>query len=164
MAVHSVIIGLALGVLRSETETKTLLAALAFHQFFEGIALSSVLVEAGFRRVGTYAGLAGIYILSTPLGVVIGILISSNYNESSTTNLLTQGILESLAAGILTYDGLVNLVYAHFASAVAANGNVDDCAEEESGAGRRRATVGIVVQLAFLWVGAAGMAVVGAWA
>ena len=48
IATHSVIIGVALGVARAEFDL--LLIALVFHQFFEGIALGSVVIEAEFKR------------------------------------------------------------------------------------------------------------------
>lgn len=54
--------------------------------------------------------------LTTPAGVAIGIGISSIYNESSPSSLITQGILDSVAAGILIYMALVDLLAADFMS------------------------------------------------
>ena len=48
IAIHSVIIGVALGVAREEFIS--LFIALVFHQFFEGIGLSSVISEAEFKK------------------------------------------------------------------------------------------------------------------
>ena len=48
IASHSIIIGIALGATRSDFIP--LLVALTFHQFFEGIALSSVVIEAEFKK------------------------------------------------------------------------------------------------------------------
>jgi len=47
IASHSVIIGLTLGV-STEPEFHALLVALTFHQFFEGMALSSVVMDSNF--------------------------------------------------------------------------------------------------------------------
>lgn len=52
--------------------------------------------------------------LTTPAGVAIGIGISSIYNENSPSSLITQGILDSVAAGILIYMALVDLLAADF--------------------------------------------------
>ncbi|EIE23671.1 ZIP zinc/iron transport family [Coccomyxa subellipsoidea C-169] len=46
IALHSVLIGIALGVSNSPCTIKPLLAALTFHQFFEGVALGSCLIQA----------------------------------------------------------------------------------------------------------------------
>eukprot|EP00842_Homolaphlyctis_polyrhiza_P002673 jgi/Hompol1/3406/HPOL_006517-RA len=48
IASHSIIIGLTLGI--ATDEFKTLLVALVFHQFFEGIALSAIVMEADFKK------------------------------------------------------------------------------------------------------------------
>ena len=46
IALHSVLIGIALGVSNSPCTIRPLLAAIALHQFFEGIALGSCLIQA----------------------------------------------------------------------------------------------------------------------
>lgn len=46
IALHSVLIGIALGVSNSPCTIRPLLAAITFHQFFEGIALGSCLIQA----------------------------------------------------------------------------------------------------------------------
>jgi len=45
IAFHSVLIGIALGVSNSPCTIRPLLAALTFHQFFEGVALGSCLMQ-----------------------------------------------------------------------------------------------------------------------
>ena len=45
IAFHSVLIGIALGVSDSPCTIRPLLAALTFHQFFEGVALGSCLLQ-----------------------------------------------------------------------------------------------------------------------
>ena len=47
IALHSVLIGIALGVSNSPCTIRPLLAALTFHQFFEGVALGSCLLQVG---------------------------------------------------------------------------------------------------------------------
>lgn len=43
--VHSVIIGVSLGASQSSSTIRPLLAALSFHQFFEGIGLGGCIVQ-----------------------------------------------------------------------------------------------------------------------
>ena len=47
------------------------------------------------------------FCLTTPVGILVGIGISSVYNEDSPTALVVEGILNSVAAGILIYMALV---------------------------------------------------------
>jgi len=52
--------------------------------------------------------------LTTPIGVVIGIGISSAYNENSPKALIIEGVLNAAAAGILNYMALVDLLAQDF--------------------------------------------------
>jgi solute carrier family 39 (zinc transporter), member 1/2/3 len=52
--------------------------------------------------------------LTTPIGVIIGIGISSSYDESSSKALITEGVLGAAAAGILIYMSLVDLLAEDF--------------------------------------------------
>jgi zinc transporter 1/2/3 len=45
IVVHSVIIGMSLGASEDATTIKPLVAALTFHQFFEGIGLGGCIVQ-----------------------------------------------------------------------------------------------------------------------
>ena len=69
------------------------------------------------------------------------------YNENSVYALIVQGILDALAAGILTFDGLVNILQPHFKSNAFKSSN-----RREKG-----------VQLGSLYLGAAVMAVIAKW-
>jgi zinc transporter 1/2/3 len=73
IGVHSVLIGIALGI--STEEFVPLLIAIAFHQFFEGLALSAVMLNIAYKQAWTAVLFLVGYVLSTPLGVVIGIFI-----------------------------------------------------------------------------------------
>lgn len=52
--------------------------------------------------------------LTTPLGIAIGFGVSSVYNENSPTALIVEGVLNSVAAGILIYMSLVDLLAEDF--------------------------------------------------
>uniref|UniRef100_A0A803LNH1 Uncharacterized protein n=1 Tax=Chenopodium quinoa TaxID=63459 RepID=A0A803LNH1_CHEQI len=109
IVVHSVIIGLSMGTSDSLESIKSLIAALCFHQFFEGIGLGGCIVQASFKSTSTIC-MAVFFSLTTPLGIGIGIGISKVYEESSPTALIVQGLLNAVAAGILINMALVNLL------------------------------------------------------
>ena len=73
IAVHSLIIGIALGI--ANDEFIPLLVALCIHQFFEGIAVASVLAQFKFKGKWTSITVAVIFVLSTPVGAMIGLLV-----------------------------------------------------------------------------------------
>lgn len=52
--------------------------------------------------------------LTTPIGIGVGIGISSVYNEDSPKALIIEGIFNSASAGILIYMALVDLLAADF--------------------------------------------------
>ncbi|OQS03929.1 Zinc (Zn2)-Iron (Fe2) Permease (ZIP) Family [Thraustotheca clavata] len=108
VAIHSVIIGLNLGVASGTTFT-TLLTAICFHQFFEGVAVGSSALLAFDEMKSTLVTIVG-FTLTTPVGIVIGIGISTTYSSTSTSALWVQGCLDALAGGILLYTGIVELL------------------------------------------------------
>ncbi|KAG6507005.1 hypothetical protein ZIOFF_032340 [Zingiber officinale] len=131
------VIGISLGVSNSPSSLKPLLVALIFHQFLESMGLggcisqvhiflsyecdninphcisSYIYTQARFK-VRSMLTMGLFFSLTTPAGVVIGIGISSVYNENRPSSLITQGILDSVAAGILIYMALVDLLAADF--------------------------------------------------
>ncbi|KAJ0960060.1 hypothetical protein J5N97_000175 [Dioscorea zingiberensis] len=113
IVVHSVIIGISLGASESPSTIRPLVAALSFHQFFEGMGLGGCIVQAKFA-VKSMATMVLFFSLTTPVGIAIGMGISSVYDENSPTALIVEGILNSAAAGILIYMALVDLLAADF--------------------------------------------------
>ncbi|KAH7523815.1 hypothetical protein FEM48_Zijuj06G0052000 [Ziziphus jujuba var. spinosa] len=112
---HSVIIGLSLGVSQSPCTIRPLIAALSFHQFFEGFALGGCISQAQFKT-SSAAIMACFFAVTTPAGIGIGTAVASFYNPNSPGALVAEGILDSLSAGILVYMALVDLIAADFLS------------------------------------------------
>ncbi|GAB4854446.1 Fe(2+) transport protein 3, chloroplastic [Ancistrocladus abbreviatus] len=112
---HSVIIGLSLGVSNSPCTIRPLIAALCFHQFFEGFALGGCISQAQFKTLST-ALMACFFAITTPAGIAVGIGVASFYNPNSPRALIIEGILDCLSAGILIYMSLVDLIAADFLS------------------------------------------------
>ncbi|KAF8390872.1 hypothetical protein HHK36_023171 [Tetracentron sinense] len=113
IVVHSVIIGISLGASESPKTIKPLVAALTFHQFFEGMGLGGCISQAKFKSQAI-AIMALFFSLTTPVGIAIGIGISNVYDENSPTALIVEGIFNSASAGILIYMALVDLLAADF--------------------------------------------------
>ncbi|KAL8150982.1 hypothetical protein V2J09_020790 [Rumex salicifolius] len=111
--VHSVIIGITLGTSGSLKDIKSLMVALCFHQFFEGMGLGGCIAQAKFKWKAIVT-MALFFSLTTPLGLAIGIGITKGYNDNSPTALAVQGIFNAAAAGILIYMALVDLLAADF--------------------------------------------------
>ncbi|XP_061346517.1 zinc transporter 8-like [Gastrolobium bilobum] len=115
IVVHSVIIGISVGASENPKTIKPLVAALTFHQFFEGMGLGSCITQAKLKTLSvTIMGL--FFALTTPLGIAIGIGITNVYHENSPTALIVQGTFNAASSGILIYMALVDLLAADFMS------------------------------------------------
>ncbi|XP_075643251.1 zinc transporter 1-like [Castanea sativa] len=113
IVVHSVIIGISLGASESLETIRPLVAALTFHQFFEGMGLGGCISQAKFQNRAVVV-MATFFSLTIPVGIAIGIGISSVYNENSPRALIFEGIFNAASAGILIYMALVDLLAADF--------------------------------------------------
>ncbi|KAK9825723.1 hypothetical protein WJX74_001308 [Apatococcus lobatus] len=142
---HSIFIGITLGVSQDRDTVTALMVALFFHQGNEGLALGVLFVKAGYSRM-RYLILGALFVIITPLGVAIGIGISNSYNGKSKAALGTEGIFDSVSAGILIYNGLVDLILPTF---------------EPSEMPRKWWLQ--VIGFGSLWSGAAIMALIGKW-
>lgn len=146
VSVHSVLIGVGLGVARGAT-FRTLLAALCVHQFFEGLALGSAAADVA-AAAGLNFALAAAFSLSTPLGVVIGVGLREAAGERSAASAVLEGSLEAGATGVLLYVSLVQLLAPHMSRA----------------AWMRKASWQLKsAAFVALWLGAATMAGLGNW-
>lgn len=112
---HSVIIGVTMGMSQNKCTIRPLVAALAFHQIFEGMGLGGCIAQAGFS-FGTTAYMCFMFAVTTPVGIVLGMIIFSltGYDDSSPNALILEGLLGSLSSGILIYMGLVDLIALDF--------------------------------------------------
>ncbi|KAK2973949.1 hypothetical protein RJ640_027578 [Escallonia rubra] len=111
--VHSVIIGISLGASASPKTIRPLVAALTFHQFFEGMGLGGCISQAQFKSRAV-AVMAVFFSLTTPAGIAIGVGVANIYDENSTNALIVEGIFNAASAGILIYMALVDLLSADF--------------------------------------------------
>ncbi|KAH7836964.1 hypothetical protein Vadar_007941 [Vaccinium darrowii] len=96
---HSVIIGVTMGMSQNQCTIRPLVAALAFHQIFEGMGLGGCIAQAGFS-FGTTAYMCFMFSVTTPMGIVLGMIIFSltGYDDSNPNALILEGLLGSLSS------------------------------------------------------------------
>ncbi|KAG4087555.1 Zip-domain-containing protein [Neocallimastix lanati (nom. inval.)] len=143
---HSVLIGIAFGL--ESHGLVVLMIALMFHQFFEGVSLSSVFIEAHFKHIGSIIFMIILYSCTMPFGGVIGLILRSSLEPTSKIYITLQGIIDSMAAGVLIYDILVNILSRHCTSCTWKNTNL----------------IGKNIQLFSFYIGLFIIALIGVWA
>ncbi|CAI5756759.1 unnamed protein product [Candida verbasci] len=110
---HSVFIGLSLAV--SGDEFKSLYIVLVFHQMFEGLGLGARIAQTNWQKYKfTPWILALCYTLCTPIAIAIGLGVRNSYPPGSRKSLITNGVFDSISAGILVYTGIVELMAHEF--------------------------------------------------
>ncbi|XP_010469899.1 PREDICTED: zinc transporter 6, chloroplastic [Camelina sativa] len=112
---HSVVIGVTVGMSQNKCTIRPLIAALSFHQIFEGLGLGGCIAQAGFKA-GTVVYMCLMFAVTTPLGIVLGMVIFAltGYDDQNPNALIMEGLLGSLSSGILIYMALVDLIALDF--------------------------------------------------
>ncbi|XP_058783980.1 fe(2+) transport protein 1-like [Vicia villosa] len=116
IVVHSVVIGLSMGASENPCTIKPLIAALCFHQIFEGMGLGGCILQADYG-VGMKGIMVFFFSVTTPFGIILGIGLSKVYSDTSPTALIVEGILNAISAGLLNYMALVELLANDFMGA-----------------------------------------------
>lgn len=145
IAVHSIIMGVSLGGMGSDEKgsIKVLMIAFSIHQFLEGISLGCAISSADLSTP-KMTGLILFFICTLPIGIIIGIGITS---EESMTSAVVEGVVNSIAAGILIYVSMVEMMAEEFGNELVRNNYLL----------KTQMIIGIVL-------GIAGMAVLAIWA
>lgn len=147
ISMHSVLIGFTFGT-NFDEELNLLLIALMFHQFFEGIALSTVFIEAKFKNRTAPLIMMVAYCSTMPLGGLLGLIVHNLINQNSVLLACIQGILDSVAAGLLIYDSIVNILF-----------NYTSSKKWDSLSRKSKA-----IQMISFYLGCTVMALIGIWA
>ncbi|KAJ0963301.1 hypothetical protein J5N97_028423 [Dioscorea zingiberensis] len=113
IVVHSVVIGLSMGASQNPCTIRPLVAALCFHQLFEGMGLGGCILQAEYG-MKMKSILVFFFSTTTPFGIAIGIALSNVYSDNSPTALIVVGLLNAASAGLLEYTALVDLLAADF--------------------------------------------------
>ena len=95
-SVHSFIAGLALGLETSRTVLISLFVAIAAHKGIESMAVGAVFVKKQVKA-STASAVLAVYALATPLGIIIGLLLSTAFQDHNMQ--LIQNEMLALAAG-----------------------------------------------------------------
>ncbi|XP_076939119.1 putative zinc transporter 10 [Bidens hawaiensis] len=113
IVVHSIVIGLGVGASSDVCTIKPLVAALCFHQMFEGMGLGGCILQAEYKRLKKTV-MIFFFSVTTPFGIALGIVLSKTYKENSPSALITVGLLNTSSSGLLIYMALVDLLAADF--------------------------------------------------
>lgn len=113
IVLHSIVIGLSLGASENPCTIKPLIAALCFHQMFEGMGLGGCILVAEYN-LRIKATMVFFFSMTTPFGIVLGIALSKVYEDNSPTALIVIGLLNAASTGLLNYMALVDLLAADF--------------------------------------------------
>ncbi|KAL8130009.1 hypothetical protein V2J09_019164 [Rumex salicifolius] len=115
IVVHSVVIGLSMGVSNNPCTIRPLVAAMCFHQLFEGMGLGGCILQAEYK-LKMKATMVAFFSTTTPFGIALGMGLLNVYNENSPTALIVVGVLNAISSGLLIYMALVDLLAADFMS------------------------------------------------
>jgi len=109
VAIHSILIGLAVGLLTEPSRVRVLNIALVFHQFCEGSAIGAAVLES---RLGPWHTLImwAIFACTTPLGILFGVLLEQSNGTLHQPSHTLQGVMSSIALGILLYMGMADML------------------------------------------------------
>ena len=110
---HSFIIGVSLGVTSNKSTLITLMVALSVHQFLEGISLGFVVSDAKLSTIKSLIFVVS-YSVTTPIGICIGATLQHIYTNVSKTQILAQGSLQGISAGMLIYIALIQIIAEEF--------------------------------------------------
>ncbi|KAL1357441.1 hypothetical protein HN51_009344 [Arachis hypogaea] len=113
IVVHSVVIGLSLGASDNQCTIRPLIAALCFHQIFEGMGLGGCILQAEYG-IKMKCIMVFFFSVTTPFGIGLGIALSKVYTDTSPTSLIVEGVLNAVSAGLLNYMALVELLATDF--------------------------------------------------
>ncbi|KAL8218295.1 hypothetical protein R6Q57_021668 [Mikania cordata] len=113
IVVHSIVIGVGVGASNDTCTIKPLVAALCFHQMFEGMGLGGCILQAEYKNMKKFA-MVFFFSITTPFGIGLGIGLSKAYKENTPSALITVGLLNASSAGLLIYMALVDLLAADF--------------------------------------------------
>lgn len=145
---HSVFVGMTISI--TAEGFIVLLIAIVFHQMFEGLGLGTRIADVPYPKTSPRPWLLVVAFGSTaPIGQAIGLATRGSYDPNSAFGLIIVGVFNAISSGLLIYAALVDLLAEDFLSEEAAH-----------------TMPGSKKTVAFIYVlmGAAGMAIVGAFA
>lgn len=95
VAIHSVILGVTLGISRSADTARVLMLVMMLDCMFDGIAVGNLIMLADLSSCWSALGYVSTFAFMAPLGIAIGLGVSGS------ENLRVQGIMSCIGAGLL---------------------------------------------------------------
>ncbi|XP_045613314.1 zinc transporter ZIP1 [Procambarus clarkii] len=102
LSVHSIMEGLALGLVHKPSDVWLLFAALSSHKLIIGFCMGMELLEAKASNTSFYSSMI-IFSLASPLGGLIGTLVVSMTTSATPAGVLVPTCLQGLSAGTILY-------------------------------------------------------------
>ncbi|KAF5675813.1 zinc-regulated transporter 2 [Fusarium heterosporum] len=145
---HSVFVGMTIAM--TIDGLVVLLTAIMFHQCFEGLGLGSRIAAVPYPK-GSFRPWLLVFAFgcTAPIGQAIGIASRNSYDPEGELGLILVGIFNSISSGLLIYAALVNLLVEDFLS------------EEAQHLMKKKDKI---TAMCWIFLGAFGMSVVGAFA
>ncbi|KAL4732205.1 hypothetical protein ACLX1H_001213 [Fusarium chlamydosporum] len=145
---HSVFVGMTIAM--TTDGLVVLLTAIMFHQMFEGLGLGSRIAAVPYPKGSIRPWLLVFaFGCTAPIGQAIGILSRNSYDPEGELGLIMVGVFNSISSGLLIYAALVNLLVEDFLS------------EEAQHLMKKKDQIAAIC---WIFLGAFGMSVVGAFA
>ncbi|TRY76385.1 hypothetical protein TCAL_02719 [Tigriopus californicus] len=102
LSIHSVFEGMAIGLQMTSPDVWKLFTAVSIHAWAILFCIGMDMIVEGTKRLHIVFNIV-ILALTTPLGIVIGILVTEHVDENSGIQAVVIGVLQGLAAGTLLY-------------------------------------------------------------
>ncbi|KAK8395240.1 hypothetical protein O3P69_006152 [Scylla paramamosain] len=102
LSLHSIMEGLALGLVHSNKEVWMLFGALSAHKLIIAFCMAMELLSTDVSRVAFFVSLT-IFSVASPLGGLAGTLLVSLTTQTTAVGLLVPTVLHGLSAGTLLY-------------------------------------------------------------
>lgn len=102
LSLHSIMEGLALGLVDSSKEVWMLFGALSAHKLIIAFCMAMELLSTGVPRVAFFVSLT-IFSVASPLGGLAGTLLTSFTTDDTAEGLLVPTVLNGMSAGTLLY-------------------------------------------------------------
>jgi zinc transporter 1/2/3 len=145
---HSVFVGMTISI--TAEGFIILLIAIVFHQMFEGLGLGSRIAAVPYPSNSWKPWVLVVAFGTTaPIGQAIGLVTRGSYDPNSAFGLIIVGVFNAISSGLLIYAALVDLLAEDFLS--------EEAQHTLKGKDRTMAFI-------YVLLGAAGMAIVGAFA
>ncbi|PGH18108.1 hypothetical protein AJ79_00736 [Helicocarpus griseus UAMH5409] len=144
---HSIFVGMTVSI---ESEGFiVLLVAILFHQAFEGLGLGSRIAQVPYPRGSLRPWILALAFGTTaPIGQAIGLAARTSYDPASAFALIMVGTFNAISSGLLIYAATVDLLAEDFLTSE----------------GLRMSKEQKISGVLYIFMGAAGMSAVGAFA